>query len=69
MNINFFVTILYYIFMGQEIFESGFLNDINLTSITAFIFADYLSNIRCHLMLPLNLMKRSIHSLKLKRMR
>lgn len=36
-NIIFFVTILYYIFMWQEIFESGFLNDINLTSITAFI--------------------------------
>lgn len=36
-NIIFFVTVLYYIIMGQEIFESVFLNNINLTSIIAFI--------------------------------
>lgn len=36
-NIFFIVTVLYYIVMGQEIFESGFLNNINLTSVIAFI--------------------------------
>lgn len=36
-NIIFFITALYYIVMGQEIFESGFLNNINLTSVIAFI--------------------------------
>lgn len=36
-NIIFFVTVIYYIIMGQEIFESVFLNNINLTSIIAFI--------------------------------
>lgn len=36
-NIIFFVTVLYYIVMGHEIFESGFINNINLTSVIAFI--------------------------------
>lgn len=36
-NIFLFITVLYYIVMGQEIFESGFLNNINLTSVIAFI--------------------------------
>lgn len=36
-NVIFFVTVLYYIIMGQEIFGSVFLNNINLTNIIAFI--------------------------------
>lgn len=36
-NIIFFVTVLYYIVMGQEIFESGFLNNFNTVTVIALI--------------------------------
>ncbi|WP_026859862.1 hypothetical protein [Jeotgalicoccus psychrophilus] len=36
-NIIFMITVIYYIVMGQEIFESGFLNNINTVSVIAFI--------------------------------
>lgn len=36
-NIIFIMTVLYYISMGREIFENGFLNNINLASVIAFI--------------------------------